>query len=62
MVVFFVLLLLVVQIGFLLASRSMAISAIEASARRVAAGSPPGHEEDRLADEPFPAQRCVPST
>lgn len=51
MAVFFLLLLLVVQIGFLLASRSMAISAAEASARRAAAGSPPDHEEDRLADE-----------
>lgn len=51
MVVFFVLLLLMVQVGFLVASRSMAVSAVEASARRVAAGSPASGEEVRLVTE-----------
>lgn len=51
MVVFFVLLLLIVQVAFLVAARSMAIGAIEASSRRVAAGAPTMAEERRVVRE-----------
>lgn len=47
-VTFFVLLLLIVQIGFLAGARSMAVSAVEASARRLAAGADIAREEQRV--------------
>ncbi len=51
MILFFVLLLLIIQVAFLVGARSMAIGAIEASSRRVAAGAPPGSEEERVVTE-----------
>lgn len=51
MIVFFVLLLVIVQIGFLVAARSLATTAVEASARRVAAGADIEMERARIANE-----------
>ena len=51
MATFFVLLLLIVQIGFLAGARSMAVSAVEASARRVSSGADIEREERRILDE-----------
>lgn len=52
MVAFFILLLLVVQIGFLVASRSMVAASVDASARRMATqGAAVGAEIQRLVAE-----------
>lgn len=51
MATFFVLLLLIVQIGFLAGARSMAVSAVEASARRISSGADVGREEQRVLAE-----------
>lgn len=51
MAVFFVLLLLIVQIGFLVAARSLAVSAVEASARRLATGVDVEQERARVSTE-----------
>jgi hypothetical protein len=50
-VTFFVLLLLIVQIGFLAGARSMAVSAVESSARRVSTGADIELEEHRVLAE-----------
>lgn len=57
MVVFFLLVLLLVQIGFFVASRSMAIASLEAATRRVASGSAVEAEQERVAEE---LDRAVP--
>jgi Flp pilus assembly protein TadG len=51
MVVFFVLLLLIVQSGFLVMSRSMVGASVDAAVRRLAADPAAEAVEDRLADE-----------
>lgn len=57
MVVFFGLLLLVVQIGFLVGSRMLTVSAVEAAARRLATSADATGERARLVDE---IRRSVP--
>ena len=51
MVVFFLLLVVIVQIAFLVASRSMISAAVDASARRLSHGSSVGEELTRLESE-----------